>query len=374
MKVLIAGDFCPINRAEKILSSGQSLFSDSLLQYWNSADFRIANLEAPICTVDTKIKKSGPHLKASPEIAAGISKLNFTALSLANNHIMDYGRPGFEQTCETLDGLGINYFGVEKNATPIAAQILEKDGMRLAILSYSIAEFCLAEDFEGNGARGIDLIKILEDINRIRKEVDHFVILLHMGLYLLPLPSPRQQQLCRFLARQGASAVLCQHSHVCGATEIVDDCFISYGQGSFLFDLNKKNSHWNEGYLVEMVFGSGVPQVLIKGTLQFNDKQEVDLMDAGRQQKLMHSLGGYTEALKDQKQIALSFRRAALKNRNSYYGMMLAPSGRLLNAVKRRINLGSLMPDTMKTVLLNLYRNEEHSELVQEILKSDLNE
>ncbi len=374
MKVIIAGDFCPVNRAEKLLSDGVSIMSAGLQEYWNSADFRIANLECPVTDHQKKITKSGPCLKASANIFPALNQFQFSALSLANNHIMDFGKTGFRDTLKMLESSGIEYFGVEVEAKPHAGTILEKDRLKLAVLSYSISEFCLADDFDGNGARPIDLIKIINDLKHYRAQADHMVILLHMGLYMNSFPSPRQREICHFLVQQGAGAVLCQHSHVCGAYEQLGDAFISYGQGSFLFDLNKTGSHWNEGYLVELTLSSQKISAEIRGTRQFDTKPEIDLMSAEKEAELKQRLDRFNEILKDATQLKAAFRKEVERNRRAYYGMMIAPSGRLFNAVKRRINLGSLIPLSMKTVLLNLYRNEEHSEMIQEILKSDIHE
>ena len=372
MKVVIGGDFCPINRAEKILSDGKTVFSNELQSYWNSFDFRIANLECPITDKENKILKSGPNLKSGSSILGGLQKLNISAFSLANNHIMDYDIAGLKDTCENLDSVGVKWFGIDKESVSFPHTLLEKNGVSVAIFSYSIAEYCLSQDFEGNGARAIDLITIVEDIRKMRKNVDHLIILLHTGLYQLPLPTPRQREICHFLVRNGVSAVLCQHSHICGAFEYVNNAFISYGQGSFLFDLHKKNSHWNEGYLVKFDFTAEQMIVSLTGTIQFSEKTEIDIMDDLQQGKLDQKLLQYNKILIDKVALKEAFQKAAMVKKKSYYGLMTLPSGRLFSAFSRRFNIGKLFPAKMKRTLLNLYRNEEHNELIQEILKTDI--
>lgn len=373
LNLLIAGDFCPVKRAEKLLSNGEAILDPELSEFWNRADYRIANLECPLTDSSQQIIKNGPALKASMAASNGLKHLNFNALSLANNHIMDYGIQGLEDTCSMLEQEGISYFGINRNGKELPSYTIDKNGIKIGVLAYSIAEFTLAEDFNGNGARGIDIIRILNDLENLRPAVDHIIILLHMGLYLLPLPSPKQAEICRFLARQkGVKAVLCQHSHIVGSFEWLNDCFISYGQGSYLFDLNKSDSHWNKGYIVSLKFTLTEVTTDIIGTVQFNNDTVIRKMSSKEQESMMNDLEELNKALKDSELLTEKFQQSAVKKRNGYYGMMLLPPGRYFSALSRRVNLGKLIPKKVKITLLNLYRNEEHNEIIQEIIKQDI--
>ena len=67
--------------------------------------------------------------------------MNNSALSLANNHIMDYGIDGLTDTCKNLDIVGIKWFGIDKNYETFSNIFFEKSGIRVAIFSYSISEY-----------------------------------------------------------------------------------------------------------------------------------------------------------------------------------------------------------------------------------------
>lgn|GEM_PF-2587840 len=372
LNLIIAGDFCPIREAERLLSEGGSVIHPDFEKLWLSADFRIANLECPVTTYNKGIRKSGPLMKCSPDIKNGLSQFNFNAVSLANNHIMDYGIEGFKETCSVLEQEGIKYFGVKKNHESHQYVIFEKEGIKVGITSYSIAEFCLADDFNGNGAEKIHLIKILKDLGELQSKVDHIVVLLHMGLNMLQLPSPNQAEICRFLATQPkVKAVLCQHSHITGCFENVNGCFISYGQGSFLFDMNKKKSHWNKGYVVSLKFTQDSAKTQITGTVQFDEEPMIRLMTAAEQNEMMKVIENLNNFLKEESLIRKKFVESVIKKRNNYYGMMMLPEGRYFSALRRRVNLGRFIPSSIKLTLLNFFRNEEHAEAIQEILKSD---
>src|SRR5690554_4891703 len=98
MKILIGGDFCPENRAEQQLIDGENLLDETYEGIWSKADYRMLNLEGPITNTEEKILKVGRHIKFSPHIEKGLKNMNIDILSLANNHIMDYGNKGYRET------------------------------------------------------------------------------------------------------------------------------------------------------------------------------------------------------------------------------------------------------------------------------------
>ncbi len=57
---------------------------------------------------------------------------------------------------------------------------------------------------------------------------------------------------CHFLVKQGASTVICQHSHCIGCMETYLDTPIIYGQGNMLFDMPSKSPTWHRGCLVHL--------------------------------------------------------------------------------------------------------------------------
>lgn len=374
MKLIIAGDFCPIHRAEKMLKDGQSIFASELQQNISNADFFIANLECPITDSNNKIQKAGPHLKAGLDISAGLKKLGLDALALANNHIMDYGKKGLMDTCEVLEKNSIKHFGSEIDGKGTNRMTIENSDAKVAILSYSNFEFSIHTDHQKNGAYPIDVMDIVKDMDSIRKEVDHIILLLHTGLDKFPLPSPFQKKLCRFLVDKGASAILCQHSHICGAFEHYSNGFISYGQGSFVFDINKPDETWERGYMVNFDIDQNEFHVSITGICQFGAEPIVRLLDSKEENELNMTLEKFNLALKNEKIYEHYWRSFLQERRSGYYGNILFPNNKWTRRITRRVYLGKLVPNKMKVVWLNLFRNTEHAEVMNEILRRDLDE
>jgi len=108
MKIGILGD---------LIQSPKSIYDSNLLEILNSTDFNIANLEAPFIKKDfiPANKKRGLHQLTNN--CNNLHKLNIKAVSLANNHIFDFGLAGLENTIRILESENIDYFGAGSNLT-----------------------------------------------------------------------------------------------------------------------------------------------------------------------------------------------------------------------------------------------------------------
>ena len=107
------------------------------LEPWQNSDLRFANLEAPLTTGGVPAAKL-IRMNAPIQSASWLKELRCDAVSLANNHIMDWGIPGLESTLVALNGAGIKHAGAATNAEQAGKHIvLNTNGNRIAFLSWS---------------------------------------------------------------------------------------------------------------------------------------------------------------------------------------------------------------------------------------------
>jgi poly-gamma-glutamate capsule biosynthesis protein CapA/YwtB (metallophosphatase superfamily) len=119
-----------------------SIFA-SVRPFLEQATILIGNSEYPLTDRGQPWPgKREPIRRTDPRIAQVLHGAGFTAVSLSNNHAMDYGVEGIHQTMEVLDASGVAHAGAgrtDKEAhTPI---IIEKEGVRIALLSYTSVFF-----------------------------------------------------------------------------------------------------------------------------------------------------------------------------------------------------------------------------------------
>ncbi len=255
VRIVIAGDTCPIGRNEKPFMQGdvETLLND-LLPEFEKTDLSIVNLECPLIQESSPIEKIGPNIGASIDCINGLKAMNIDVVGLANNHIMDHGPQGLRSTIKALDEHGIAHVGANENIGN-ARKILVKEinGIRIGILAVTEHEFSIADN-NSPGANPLNVIDFVRNVSEVHFEYDELIVLLHGGNENYLYPRPGLMETCHFLVEQGASAVICQHSHCVGCMETYMGAPIVYGQGNFLFDLNSKYPEWHIGCLVQLTF------------------------------------------------------------------------------------------------------------------------
>ncbi|QLY39821.1 CapA family protein [Hujiaoplasma nucleasis] len=254
MEIIIGGDFIPTKNNSDLFESGEidNVIDKSLKSEWLNADFRIFNLEGPITTNESKIKKSGPHLKINPKCIKGIKKFNPSIISLANNHILDYDQQGLLDTMRIMDENKIPYIGINhNNHVKYRSYILKKDRKKVGFYSCAENEFSISES-NSYGANGYDSFKTFSDIENLKNEVDFLIVLYHAGIEHYRYPTPNLMKSTRRMVDSGADIVVCQHSHCIGSMEEYNGANIIYGQGNFIFN-KYNNEYWDTGMLIKIL-------------------------------------------------------------------------------------------------------------------------
>jgi poly-gamma-glutamate synthesis protein (capsule biosynthesis protein) len=230
------GDVYASERSVELLRTNPSCL-DAAANVRRRADIRFANLEAPLLADGRALYSSGVRLKSPPAVADLLGRLGIDIVSLANNHLLDFGPDGLASTLHELQKRGLPAVGA--GPTLAAARqpaVLTVRGKRVAFLS--------ACDDEGGGATrngpGVSLIApraLTAAVRRLRSQVDYVVVGLHTGVEFCPCPEPFFVRLARRLIDAGATVVAGHHPHVPQGLERHGHGLIAYSLGDFLFDL-----------------------------------------------------------------------------------------------------------------------------------------
>lgn len=255
MKIVVAGDYSPHNRAAEMLDSGNyAAVFDQVKPIVDSADYSIVNFETTVASdKDTPITKIGPNLFCSKNAVQALRYVGFDCVTLANNHFRDYGDVGVDNSLNLFEEIGLDYVGGGRNIDD-AQKVLYKEikGATLAIVNVCESEFNIASDISG-GSAPLDLIAIYRNILQAKEKSNYILVIVHGGHEKYQLPSPRMQNTYRWFIDIGADAVVNHHQHCMSGYEVYDNKPIFYGLGNFCFDLeNKTASNWNYGYMVEL--------------------------------------------------------------------------------------------------------------------------
>ena len=116
MKTLLLGDVSPTNLNAHLFKDKNisALFNDTV-SIFEGKDYIFANLECALTDAENQIKKFGPALKAPKETALVLKELGVSCCGLSNNHIFDFGIPGYKDTVDALNNACIEYTGFGSN-------------------------------------------------------------------------------------------------------------------------------------------------------------------------------------------------------------------------------------------------------------------
>jgi poly-gamma-glutamate synthesis protein (capsule biosynthesis protein) len=224
------------------------------------ADLAFGNLESPISGRGEKLAKKYVF-NAPPEAIEGIAYAGFDVLSLANNHILDYGELALTDTLRYLDQAAIHAVGLTQpgrlRQTPV---VIERGGLRLAYLGYAdpAGKYSYPPAFKQFPVRPAELGKarVEEEIAAIDQFVDLVLVSVHWGTEYRSLPDERQVEMARFMIDAGADIVIGHHPHVVQPVERYRQGIIFYSLGNFVFDQYTRPGT-REGVIARVVIEKG---------------------------------------------------------------------------------------------------------------------
>lgn len=254
-RLVIAGDLFPSDKNIHLFEKGNidALYDAKVQEFFHNADFSICNLEGALTDSHISIKKVGPKIQASRTSIAGIRELGISCVTLANNHIVDYGKQGYRDTCETLEEAGIKFFGAGENVDSISEYMTIQAGKQI-VTFYTVAETMFnapRKDFPGVNL--YDEYRVCKRIEELKKACDCLIVLYHGGTEFFWYGSNLLRRRFRRMADNGADIIIAQHTHCIGLTENYNGSYLLYGQGDFLF-ARSVNVYKATGLLLEVLF------------------------------------------------------------------------------------------------------------------------
>jgi hypothetical protein len=312
-------------------------------------DLMVANLECVLTNGGSPIPGKCT-LRGNPVWARVLRSAGVDVVSLANNHIMDFGAAGLLDTLEALDEAGIRYVGAGRNATEACAPLLvATEHGKVAFISRTgvfVAAPTHATD-DRPGVAPFELSEAAEAIRSVRAQVDRVVVLIHWGLEEYDHPSPEQRLTARQLIDAGADAVIGHHPHVLQGHEHYAGGFIAYSLGNFVFN---EFDWW--------LTTAGAPPLKLFSELSEDNRKGVIGSLEWHSGEPAQYIESYTRVAPDGTvvfdQAASRAREAASRNR-ALSGRYYAPWWRLYAA---RREWGLRLREQMggKRVLMNLHR------------------
>lgn len=226
-------------------------------------DIVIGNLESPLTASGIEFTDKKFRFKADPRAALALKNAGFTHLSLANNHILDFGAAGLKETLAALDANSIIYAGAGQNlAAARKAGIISVKGVKVAFLSYSLTypeEFFAGAEKVGTAPGYAPLF--VADIAKAKETADCVIVSFHWGGEGLDKPKPYQLAVAHQAVDAGADIIIGHHPHTLQGVEYYGNGVIFYSLGNFAFGSYSKSSAFS--MIARIRFDAGIREVAI---------------------------------------------------------------------------------------------------------------
>lgn len=241
MKLFFCGDVMPGG----VLPYQTEYMTDELRELMHGYDFRIGTLESAIGTdlPYDPIKMAGRKniVYARNEDFFRVKEMGYDVVSLANNHVWDLGEDGLKSTINILKENNILYCGAGMNIEEASRPaVIEKDGLRIAILAYCMYgnQYLGYVELAGPNKAGInplDIDKVIADIKKYKTEYDRVIVMPHWGREYRHHPLMICISMAKQMVEAGADAVLGSHPHQVQPFLTLKGKPVCFSMGNFLF-------------------------------------------------------------------------------------------------------------------------------------------
>nr|MBQ5604519.1 CapA family protein [Bacteroidales bacterium] len=364
MKIVIAGDYCPRFRVNELIESGSwGTILNDIKPIIQEADLSVVNLECPIVSNDAMpISKEGPNLKCVAGSVDVLKDAGFDVVTLANNHILDYGDVALENTLKVLSSRNVAYVGAGRNIQE-ASKVYENniDSQKVAIINCCEHEFSIATDSIA-GANPLNPIKQWYDIKTAKDNGSYVILIVHGGHEYFQYPSPRMKELYRFYVDAGADVVINHHQHCYSGYEVYKDKPIFYGLGNFCFDGNRASgsSIWNEGFIVELNIEQNKMSFKLHPYIQCKNEPTVLLMNDDESRQFFYKINRINSIISDDNRLKILFSEFMENNMKCYQSSITPYSNHWLSSLWYRGILPSFITKKRLARLKNYVECEAH--------------
>lgn len=257
-----------------------SVLSQGLQAEMQQADLCMVNEEFPFGTVGTPMEDKQYTFQVNPFYVSLFEDMGVDIVSLANNHVLDYGTDCLKETFETLEQTGIAYAGAGNTREEASAlKTYDFNGETYGILAASrvipVPEWNI-ENRQPGVFTTYDETALVGAIKKAKESCDYVIVYVHWGVEHTTELTDHQTYLAHAYVDAGADLVLGSHSHCLQGIENYNGSLIFYSLGNYVFNQNIEKT-----MLVKLESGKGERRISLvpayaagAKTMEYEDRQE----------------------------------------------------------------------------------------------------
>ncbi len=216
------------------------------------ADLTVGNLEAPVAN---RPPSGYPRFNAPAELLNELQSAGFDAFTIANNHILDKGSTGLEDTIDRLSERELLFFGASKTEKDYEVLIAEVNGVKLALLGYTYGTNGIKD--AKNQVRYLTESNIRADVAAAKEAGADFIIAFpHWGAEYHQGVHASTARWAKKLADAGVDLILGSHPHVLEPMQKITaadgrEVVVVHSMGNFISNQQKDPTY--AGVIIEVV-------------------------------------------------------------------------------------------------------------------------
>jgi len=228
-----------------------------IVDFLQNSAYVVANVECALTAGDVSVDSSLTHA-SDPRAVNCLNYLNANIWNIANNHIMDCGAKGLEDTLRHARENDCMAFGAGANKREAAQPVFinEAGGIGIFGVTYKVEDYIEARTDSPGCIMYTDTETIKKTIQEIKKNNRWCVMIAHAGEEFSSIPLPCVRKRYHQFLEYGADVVIGHHPHVTQNYEIVGEKMIFYSLGNFIFDTDYQRiqNHTEFGMLIKLHF------------------------------------------------------------------------------------------------------------------------
>ncbi len=274
--VVAMGDVMPGGsalRVYRVFGHHRAFGDTTIARLTLHADAAFCNLECPATSASCRFPGKTFTFRTDREAIRELRRAGFDLVSLANNHILDFGVQGLLDTMATCSRYGLAYAGAGMTLDDAARPaIVHRHGIRYGLLAYSMTfpeEFWATPGSPGTAHGQWETVR--RDVAHVRPRVDVVLVSFHWGGELTGMPKKYQIDFAHHAIACGADAVLGHHPHVVQPVEIYRSRPVFYSLGNFAFGSFSRSS--TSGMAAEIFFTGSSPTKVVLYPLDVDNRR-----------------------------------------------------------------------------------------------------
>lgn len=236
---LFTGDIMLARTVERIMDVTGSVYPfEGMAHRIAAADIAVGNFESSVPAVHVPTPNFTFAFAAKAVHFRGLADTGFDALSLANNHALDYGEEGYIYTRSVCVEAGMHCFGHPTVVEPTTV-VLEAGSTRVGLMGLHTL---FVEPNIGEIVAALEELQMVSDVQ---------IVYVHWGDEYELVHNASQEALAHALIDAGADAIIGHHPHVVQDIAVYEGKPIFYSLGNFVFD-QYFSDEVQQGLVIEM--------------------------------------------------------------------------------------------------------------------------